>query len=267
MPAKAPGDRPPSTEGQMNHIVDHPFSFFVFSFTVLWLSAYLGALTRKRLGSLDAESRQDFGVIQGVALTLLGLLIGFTFSMAMSRYEQRKNYEEAEANAIGTEYVRAGLLPADTTRLHDLLRNYLDQRVLFYTARDAQDLQQIGAATDQLQNELWSVVQDRAVAQTTILTSVAATGMNDVLNSEGYTQAAYWNRIPLEAWALLATIALGCNLLIGYGAHRRPPLFIVLPLVVSLSFFLIADIDSPREGVIRMQPQNLLRLSQALHER
>ena len=138
-------------------------------------------------------------------MTLLGLLIGFTFSMAMNRYEQRKNYEEAEANAIGTEYVRAGLLPAaDTTRLHDLLRNYLDQRVLFYTARDAHDLQQIGVATAQLQNELWSVVQDRAVAQTTILTSVAATGMNDVLNSEGYTQAAYWNRIPLEAWALLA---------------------------------------------------------------
>ena len=188
--------------------------------------------------------------------------------MALTRYEQRKNYEEAEANAIGTEYVRAGLLPAaDTTRLHDLLRNYLDQRVLFYTARDAQHLQQIGAATAQLQNELWSVVQDRAVAQTTILTSVAATGMNDVLNSEGYTQAAYWNRIPLEAWALLAAIAISCNLLIGYGAHRKPPLFIVLPLVVSLSFFLMADIDSPREGVIRMQPQNLLRLSHTLHER
>ena len=50
---------------------------------------------------------------------------------------------------------------------------------------------------------------------TTVLTSVAATGMNDVLNSEGYTQAAYWNRIPLEAWALLAAIAISCNLLIG----------------------------------------------------
>ena len=49
----------------MNNIFDHPFSFFVISFTVLWLSAYLGALTREKLGSLDAESRQDFGVIQG----------------------------------------------------------------------------------------------------------------------------------------------------------------------------------------------------------
>ena len=70
-------------------------------------------------------------------LTLLGLIIGFSFSMAISRYDQRKNYEEAEANAIGTEYVRADLLPAaDAERMHGLLRNYLDQRVLFYQTRD-----------------------------------------------------------------------------------------------------------------------------------
>ncbi len=249
----------------MNNIVDFPFLFFALSFIALLLSAFVGSFTRKKLGSLDADARQDFGVIQGAALTLLGLLIGFTFSMAMTRYEQRKNYEEAEANAIGTEYVRVDLLPAlDATRVHDLLRNYVDQRVLFYSTRDAQRLQKINADTAQVQNELWSTVQARAVAQPTILTSLVASGMNDVLNSEGYTQAAWWNRIPLESWALLAGIAIGCNLLIGYGAHRSSPLFMILPLAVSLSFFLIADIDSPRGGVIRVQPQNLLRLSQSL---
>ena len=56
--------------------------------------------------------REDFGFILAATLTLLGLIIGFSFSMATSRYDQRKNYEEAEANAIGTEYVRADLLPA-----------------------------------------------------------------------------------------------------------------------------------------------------------
>jgi hypothetical protein len=60
---------------------------------------------------LKEDIRGDFGVIQTATLTMLGLIIGFTFSMAISRYEQRKNYEEAEANAIGTEYVRADLLP------------------------------------------------------------------------------------------------------------------------------------------------------------
>jgi len=250
----------------MNNLFDYPFLLFALSFVALWLSGYIGTATRKKLGSLDADGRQDVGVIQGAAMTLLGLLIGFTFSMAMSRYEQRKNYEEAEANAIGTEYVRAGLLPAaDAARLHDLLRNYLDQRVLFYTIRDAQRLQQIDAATAQLQDELWSAVQTRAVAQPTVLTYVAATGMNDVLNSEGYTQAAWWNRIPTESWLLLAGISICCNLLIGYGAHRASPLLTVFPLAVSLSFFLIADIDSPRGGVISVQPQNLIRLSHTLH--
>jgi hypothetical protein len=90
--------------------------------------------------------------------------------------------------------------------------------------------------------------------------------MNDVLNSQGYTRAAWWNRIPVAAWVLLATIAIGCNLLIGYSAHRTYRLlFLVLPLAVSVSFFLIADIDSPRGGLIHVQPQNLEILYQTLY--
>jgi hypothetical protein len=91
--------------------------------------------------------------------------------------------------------------------------------------------------------------------------------MNDVLNSQGYTQAAWWNRIPLAAWGLMAAIAICGNLLLGYGARNAKAergLFVVLPLVVSISFFLIADIDSPRRGVILVNPQNLLSLAQSL---
>ena len=69
------------------------------------------------MSSLREEERADFGVVLSATLTLLGLLIGFSFSMAVSRYDQRKNLEEAEANAIGTEYVRADLLPTgDATK-------------------------------------------------------------------------------------------------------------------------------------------------------
>jgi hypothetical protein len=90
--------------------------------------------------------------------------------------------------------------------------------------------------------------------------------MNDVLNSQGYTQAAWWNRIPFAAWALMAAIAICCNLVIGYSAHgKRNLVFLVFPLAVSISFFLIADIDSPRGGIIRVLPQNLISLSQSLH--
>ncbi len=185
--------------------------------------------------------------------------------MAINRFEQRKNYEEDEANAIGTEYIRLGLLPApDAEKARALLRTYLDKRVLFYTSSYGQPLQQINNDTAQLQSQLWSAVQSPVGAQPTALTALAVSGMNDVLNSQGYTQAAWWNRIPLEAWFLLAVIGIGSNLLIGYGAHRRSALLIVFPLAVSVSFFLIADIDSPRRGLIRMHPLNLVSLAQSL---
>lgn len=250
----------------MTNLVDFPFLVFLFSFGALCLSALIGASLRKRLGSLSEDQREDFSTVQGAVLTLLGLLIGFTFSMAISRYEQRKNYEAAEANAIGTEYVRTDLLPAaDAVRLRELLGSYLKQRVQFYTSRDVQSLGHNGIDTTELQIELWSAVQARAMAQPTPVVALAVSGMNDVLNSQGYTQAAWSNRIPSEAWVLLAAIAIGCNLLIGYSSHRISFLLLVLPLAVSISFFLIADIDSPRGGVIRVYPQNLVSLSQILH--
>src|SRR5882762_2878703 len=201
-------------------LTDYPVVTLVVSFLLLWLSGWVGTSLRNKKRLRDDAAGADAGLVLGATLTLMGLLIGFTFSMAINRYEQRKNYEEAEANAIGTEYVRADFLPAaDGARVRELLRNYLDQRVLFYATHDTEQLRQIGTNTAQLQKELWSNVQARAGVQPTPLLALAASGMNDVLNSQGYTQAAWWNRIPAEAWFLLAVIAIGCNLLIGYGAH------------------------------------------------
>src|SRR5882724_9900229 len=161
----------------MNNLLSFPRVDFALSLAVLLLSAYVGALIDQRLRPMKDEQRDDFGIVQAAILTLLGLLIGFTFSMAGSRYDQRKTYEEAEANAIGTEYVRADLLPAaDATRVRDLLRNYLDQRVSFYTTRDEQQLQRIDADTGQLQAELWSTVRAPALAHPTQVIALAVSG-------------------------------------------------------------------------------------------
>jgi hypothetical protein len=252
----------------MNNTMHYPLLVFVLSFFVLSLSALIGASFLMRQRKLEKDVREDFGVILAATLTLLGLIIGFSFSMAMSRYDQRKNYEAAEANAIGTEYVRADLLPAsDAAKVHALLRNYLDQRVLFYLARDEQQIRQINAGTAQLQTELWSAVLAPAAAQPTPTVALAVWGMNDVLNSQGCTQAAWWNRIPIAAWVLMAAVAIFCNVLVGYGAQNVKAegiLLLILPLVVTIAFFLIADIDSPRGGVIRVNPQNLASLVESL---
>ena len=247
--------------------MNFPVLVFALSFVVMCLAAGAGDILRSKIRPLAEEDRDDFGMILGATLTLLGLLIGFSFSMAISRYDQRKNYEEAEANAIGTEYVRADLLPSgDRARVRELLKKYLDERLLFYTTRDRGRLAKINTHTAELQNELWAAVQPAPTAgPTTFLLALVISGMNDVLNSQGYTQAAWWNRIPLPAWVLMAAIAICCNLLIGYGARRRDwHLFVIVPIAVSLAFFLISDIDSPRGGTILVEPHNLISLSESL---
>ena len=252
----------------MNQIVRFPMLVLVLTFVTLWLSAKIGASFRRKRQNLEETERDDFGVVVGGTMTLLALIIGFSFSMAGSRYDQRKNFEEAEANAIGTEYVRAEFLPAeDAAKVRSLLKNYLDQRVSFYETRDDLRLQQIGTTTAQLEADLWSAIHVPAAAQPTPVMTTTVTGMNEVLNSRGYTQAAWLNRIPLAAWGLMMAIAICCNLLIGYGTRRgeaKTLLLLVLPLVVSISLTLIANIDSPRGGLVRVHPQNLTSLSQSL---
>jgi hypothetical protein len=246
----------------------YPLLVLSLSSIAMWLSAQVGWWFHRRRGPLDDETHADFGFILAATLSLLGIIIGFSFSMATNRYDQRKNYEEAEANAIGTEYVRADLLPAsDAATVRALLRKYLDQRVLFYMACDEQASQQINARTAQLQTDLWSAIRAPAAKDRTSVMALVVSGMNDVLNSQGYTQASYWNRIPTAAWGLMAAIAVGCNLLIGYGSRSAKAgykLLLILPLIVSIAFMLIADIDSPRHGIILVRPQNLISLAESL---
>ena len=251
----------------MTFLVNHPFLTFVMTVVILWLSFLVGAMLRKRRSDMPEEERGDYGVLLAAMLTLLGLIIGFTFSMAGTRYDQRKNLEEEEANAIGTEYVRADLLFTDAAeKVRGLLRSYLDQRILFYTCSGDQ-LREVNATTTKLQVELWEAVKTPAGTDRGAVEALMVSGMNDVLNSQGYTQAAWWNRIPLGAWGLMWAIAICCNLMIGFYLRPKDPKGIrfIMPLVIGVAFLLIADIDSPRQGNITVHPQNLISLADSLH--
>jgi hypothetical protein len=121
-----------------------------------------------------------------------------------------------------------------------------------------------------LQNDLWGAIVPASTAQPTPVLALVVSGMNDVLNSQGYTQAAWWNRLPLGAWLLMMLIAVGATLLVGYGhavVKLQRKLLLVLPGVLSVTFMLIADIDSPRSGLIRVVPQNLESLDNTIHPR
>ena len=175
----------------MNFLLNHPIVLFLVTFLFLWLSTRLGTALQRWTGSLDDTRRGDFDIVLGATVTLLSLIIGFSFSMASSRYDQRKNYEEDEANAIGTAYARADLLPsADDVRVHQLLREYLDLRIRFYTTVDSVQVRELDHATQQKQDQLWGTVAAAAKASPSAITALAAAAMNDAINSQGYAQAA-----------------------------------------------------------------------------
>jgi hypothetical protein len=89
--------------------------------------------------------------------------------------------------------------------------------------------------------------------------------MNDVINSEGYTHAAWLNRIPVAAWMFMELVAVTCNLLLGYRFKGTGiALLLMFPTISAISFFVIADIDNPRNGVIQVVPQNLILAAQAM---
>src|ERR1700735_4838391 len=136
---------------EVTDLLDQPIGIFALALVALWLvtaaGAYLSALNTKR----NEKIPDDFGTILGATLTLSALIIGFTFSMSISRYEQRKNCEAAEANSIGTEFARAELLSAtDKENVQSLLKLYLAQRIEFYTATNPSSLAIIRSRTSVL---------------------------------------------------------------------------------------------------------------------
>jgi hypothetical protein len=249
----------------MAELVERPLLMLVVSFIALLLAAIFGVFADKAWNTVKASDRNELAIVQTAAVTLLGLIVGFTFQMAISRYDQRKVLEEAEANAIGTEYLRVGLMPDNAAaNARSALKHYVDLRIQYYLTTDQGKLARIGAERAKLEAALWAAMRSQSESSPTSITMLVAWGLNDVFNSTDATTAAWLDRIPIPAWWLLALIALGANVTLGVGARRFNLLLLVVPLAASVSFFLIADIDSPRGGVVQVSPENLNRLAASL---
>jgi hypothetical protein len=117
----------------MDRLTSYPLLFFAVTLAATSLASAAGLWLRARAPLAGEAQRDDFDKIAAATLTLLALIIGFSFSLAAGRYDQRKNLEEEEANAIGTEFLRADVLaPTDAANVRRLLVAYLDQRILLH---------------------------------------------------------------------------------------------------------------------------------------
>lgn len=251
----------------MGRLADHEYLLLVVALATLICAVQAGAWVAARLRPVKEEERGHLSQVTGASLTILALIVGFSFSAAISRYDTRKNCEQEEASAISSEYMLAGLLPdSDAAQVRNLLKQYVKLRIAFYEAPDHSELVPIRAERAKLEAQMWPIVEHDAKANQTPVMGQVVAGMNSVLSRPGYSQAAALDRIPDGAWTLMALLALFCCLLLGYSGHGRQPLALklVVPLSLSLAFFIISSLDMQRRGWIRVLPHNLIRVQQEI---
>ena len=218
----------------------------------------------------DEARRSQIGGIQGAVLGLLGLFLGFTFSMAVSRYETRRDLVLKEANAVGTTWLRAGLLPeAHQAPVKDLLRRFAELRLKYApmvnNPKMVAEAMQLGGA---IENELWQHAEAVAKESPTPITVSFITALNEMIDTDAERISAGRNRIPDGVVVLLVGVAgFGC-LVSAYGAGaqgvRSGFAEMALPLLITVVCVLIFDISDPQQGVIGISQQPMIDLQQSM---
>jgi hypothetical protein len=231
---------------------------------VLLAACELAYRFARRQGDIE---KSDEGHVLSAMLALLGLLVGFTFSISVGRHELRRTLVVDEANAIGTEYLRAQMLPEPyRTRLAVMLRQYTDARLALAAAgEDSLAIMRANAIADSLQSAMWATtVEVEPFVQPPALSSLIASGMNAVIDVAATRRAALEARLPTVAFGslvLFATVAAGMlGFVSGSGRRRSRAGSVILLLLLSLALGLILDMDRPRRGTIKVSQRPLMYL-------
>jgi len=251
----------------------------LLSAAALFLGMLLFSEIGRRIG-LARLARDSEGLTKGAATAeaavfgLLGLLIAFTFSGAASRFEDRRHLIADETNAIGTAYLRLDILPPDAQpQLRELFRHYTDVRATVY--HNAADQALTKARLDEgaaLQGEIWrtalAALQQPGTPPQAITFVLAA--LNEMFDITETREAATRNHPPLIVFLLLSGLSLMGALLVGYGTstsvHRSWLHTVTYAAILSLTVYVIADLEFPRLGLIRVDTadQPLVELRQSM---
>ncbi|MBL9136369.1 MAG: hypothetical protein JNK85_10900 [Verrucomicrobiales bacterium] len=230
----------------------------------LEISFRLGRRAKQRSG----DDKAQMGTIQAAVLGLLGLLLGFSFAGAAGRMEQRQGLVVAEANAIGTAFLRADLLPVATRgSLKALLFSYTQNRVRLHEEMDSRRYASIRAEAEALHNQIWAAAL-RGVEASPQNTMAIVPAINEVIDLHLARLDARMRHLPGLVVGLLVVSSLIAVGTVGYGcglAGRRNPAFTTaLALLVASVLWVVIDLDYPRVGVIRMNQDAMLELQATL---
>ncbi|HEX7391076.1 MAG TPA: hypothetical protein VF286_13275 [Acidiphilium sp.] len=245
----------------MRIVANHPVLLALIMVIVLGVATWIG----QHLASGD-ETDVPLGPMQGAVLVLAGLMLGFSFSMALARYEHRRSLVINEANAIGTTYLRAGMLaPNLRDEARTLLRRYVDARLAYLRATSEKRRLAGGVAEARLQDALWRNAEQAAAAAPTPVTVGFVTSLNQMIDIEAERVATRHDRLPGAVWLVLIVVTVGASLFTGMlmrGRHRV--VLAVLPVMLAVILGLIADLDTPRTGLLTVSQYSMERLAAGL---
>jgi hypothetical protein len=216
-------------------------------------------LGRRSLAQEADVARSRLTGVETAIFGLMGLMIAFTFSGAAARYELRRQLTVEEANAIGTAYLRLDLLPAASQpALRDRFRRYVTARIAVYRVLpDIETSNAQAAIATTLQQEIWTGVLaalKEAPPQATIVVVPALNQMIDITTARAIAALTH---TPKLIFSVLLILGLVCSMLAGYvlaytntGNVRLH--VVAFAVVVTLTIYLIFDLDYPRFGIIRL---------------
>jgi hypothetical protein len=229
-------------------------------------------LGRWRHAHASEEKETPVGAMVGSILALLAFLLAFTFGLAATRFDARREAVLAEANAIGTTYLRARLLPEpQRTEVARLLREYVDTRLPdMRQGNPSEIIARAIARSEELHEQLWSQAVAATEKNPTPITGLFVQSLNEVIDLHAKRlHVGTRSRIPISIWAGLFGLALLGMVAIGYqsglSVTRRSPAMLGIVLAFAGVLFLIADLDRGYEGFLRVSQQPLIDLQQSMH--
>jgi hypothetical protein len=229
-------------------------------FMFMLLAAQAGAVSRKRLARSAREGEDAEGYLLSATLALLGLLIAFTFSLAVSRFDARRQLVVNEANAIGTAWLRAGLAggPQDP-QLQQAITRYTDVRLGLSTGRNAAT---VDRETVRAQGAVWDALGKSVANAPPTLVNSTVIAVNEMFDAASSRKAERGARIPARVLELLVLYAALSAGIIGYvmaaSGRRHVVVTSMLFLLLSLAMTLILDLDRPRDGSVLVSQQPML---------
>jgi hypothetical protein len=243
------------------------FILFIVSFLSFEFGYFMGNLS---FIPKDETIRANVSTYLAGLVTLLGLIMAFTFSMASERYQDRKHLMVEESNEIGTAYSYTSLLPEpviETTR--QLFREYLDLRIQYDHIRD--DDQKYSDTKNKLQSvhlKIWNAVASEAKNGLNPIYIPIVISLNSMRDIADKRNAAMDNRVPEPILWLLLILSVLNMMAIGFGGgmagHGNTIYAQIINLAICATLYIIIDLDRPTKGIMKIGPNNLMELKESI---